>query len=233
MVGILETDFRSVKRFGDRSSRYGRAMPTQAERRATTRGSIVGTARDLFIRDGYDETSIADILEATSLSRGAVYHHFDSKQSIFEAVFVETSADAIRRSGERIRVGASPLDRLIEGCLGWLQIAAEPEIARILFVEGPSAIGWERCRALEEATSLGVVRRGIGDAMEHAVEQERQSVVAMTVAARLLNALLAEAALSLQATSSTRERKEAEAMITATIRAMIPSLLESLTSASV
>lgn len=208
-------------------------MPTQAERRATTRGSIVGTARDLFIRDGYDETSIADILEATSLSRGAVYHHFGSKQSIFEAVFVETSTDAIRRSGDRIMVGESPLDRLIDGCLGWLQVAAEPEIARILFVEGPSAIGWERCRALEEATSLGVVRRGIIDAIGDVGDQEHESVVSMTVAARLLNALLAEAVLSLQSTSSAREREEVEATITATIRAIIPSLLDALTSGPV
>lgn len=57
---------------------------------------IVDTAESLFIEKGYDHTSLQDIIAATGLSKGAIYHHFTSKEAIFYAV-----CDRIgRRNGE-------------------------------------------------------------------------------------------------------------------------------------
>ena len=42
---------------------------------------------------GYDATSLQDIISETKLSKGAIYHHFSSKEEIFEAIF--------RRIGEQ------------------------------------------------------------------------------------------------------------------------------------
>ncbi|MEG1074252.1 MAG: TetR/AcrR family transcriptional regulator [Ruthenibacterium sp.] len=48
---------------------------------------IVEEARKLFIENGYENTSIQDIIDHLGgLSRGAIYHHFKSKEEIFEAV---------------------------------------------------------------------------------------------------------------------------------------------------
>ena len=44
---------------------------------------ILDTAQKLFIEKGYDQTSLQDIIEATKLSKGAIYHHFASKEDIF------------------------------------------------------------------------------------------------------------------------------------------------------
>ncbi len=44
---------------------------------------ILDTAERLFIEKGYDQTSLQDILTATGLSKGAIYHHFLSKEEIF------------------------------------------------------------------------------------------------------------------------------------------------------
>ena len=43
---------------------------------------ILETAARLFAQKGYDETSMQDIMDATHLSKGAIYHHFPSKLDI-------------------------------------------------------------------------------------------------------------------------------------------------------
>ena len=48
---------------------------------------IVDEALKLFVEKGYDNTSIQDILSNLGgLSKGAIYHHFKSKEEIFVAV---------------------------------------------------------------------------------------------------------------------------------------------------
>lgn len=52
-----------------------------------TKKLIVEIAANLFIENGYDNTSIQDIISGLNgLSKGAVYYHFKSKEEIFEAV---------------------------------------------------------------------------------------------------------------------------------------------------
>lgn len=57
------------------------------------RESIVRTAERLFFEKGYEETSIQDILDELSISKGGFYHHFDSKISLMEEIS--------RQQGER------------------------------------------------------------------------------------------------------------------------------------
>ena len=48
---------------------------------------ILDTAQGLFLEKGYENTSIQDIINGLGgLSKGAVYHHFKSKEDIFNAV---------------------------------------------------------------------------------------------------------------------------------------------------
>lgn len=48
---------------------------------------ILDAATNLFVEKGYDATSLQDIINETNLSKGAIYHHFSSKEEIFEAIF--------------------------------------------------------------------------------------------------------------------------------------------------
>lgn len=52
----------------------------------TTRTEIVSCARDLFYRRGYDGTSFSDIVKASDVCRGNIYHYFKSKDEILGAV---------------------------------------------------------------------------------------------------------------------------------------------------
>lgn len=64
------------------------AHPEITERR------ILAAAKKLFFTNGYDRTSIQDIVnELGDLSKGAIYHHFPSKEAIFESI---SNADAVR-----------------------------------------------------------------------------------------------------------------------------------------
>ena len=47
---------------------------------------ILDTAERLFIEKGYDRASLQDIIQETGLSKGAIYHHFSSKEDIFYSV---------------------------------------------------------------------------------------------------------------------------------------------------
>lgn len=51
-----------------------------------TRQIILDVAADLVTKGGYDSTSVADICEAAGVSKGAFYHHFESKQVLFMAL---------------------------------------------------------------------------------------------------------------------------------------------------
>lgn len=56
------------------------------ERSAITRGHLIETANQLFSRNGYDATGVAEICLAAGISKGAFYHHFPSKQTLFLAI---------------------------------------------------------------------------------------------------------------------------------------------------
>lgn len=48
---------------------------------------ILDVAMKQFSEKGYDNTSLQDIINETKLSKGAIYHHFGSKEEILQAVF--------------------------------------------------------------------------------------------------------------------------------------------------
>jgi TetR/AcrR family transcriptional repressor of nem operon len=65
-----------------------------------TRQRIIEAAAQLFARKGFYGTSIADLAQATGLTKGALYHHFENKDAIFFAV-IETVRDAWREAVAR------------------------------------------------------------------------------------------------------------------------------------
>jgi AcrR family transcriptional regulator len=48
-----------------------------------TRSKILHAAQDLFSRSGFESASVSEICRLAGISKGAFYHHFPSKQSVF------------------------------------------------------------------------------------------------------------------------------------------------------
>ena len=61
-------------------------MQGMASKGEKTRADIVERARKLFYEHGYDGTSFTQIVYATGLFRGNIYHYFKTKDDILEAV---------------------------------------------------------------------------------------------------------------------------------------------------
>ncbi len=59
----------------------------------TTRDNIVASAAQLFYRQGYENTSFADIAGAVQISRGNFYYHFKTKDEILSAVLAARMSD--------------------------------------------------------------------------------------------------------------------------------------------
>ena len=53
------------------------------QRSEETKNRILKTAQQLFAKNGYDATGVAEICTAAAVSKGAFYHHFPSKQAVF------------------------------------------------------------------------------------------------------------------------------------------------------
>jgi len=52
---------------------------------------ILNISAKLFVDKGYDKTSVQDILDSLGISKGGLYHHFNSKEEILEAVLKRRS----------------------------------------------------------------------------------------------------------------------------------------------
>ncbi len=55
-------------------------------RSVETRSNILASTLSLFSKEGYDATGVADICQAAGVSKGAFYHHFESKHAVFMAL---------------------------------------------------------------------------------------------------------------------------------------------------
>src|SRR6266568_4984412 len=123
-----------------------------------TRGQLIAIARRLFADRGYEDTSIEAVLREAGVSRGSLYHHFASKEALFEAVAEEVETSV----GEQTMAAADgitePVAALRAGFLAWIRLAGDPVVRRILLIDAPSVLGWERWRAMEEDHALGLIR---------------------------------------------------------------------------
>ena len=60
-----------------------------------TRATLISTAWQLFANGGYESTTISSVIEALGVSKGAFYHHFQSKRALLDAVVQELTEHAV------------------------------------------------------------------------------------------------------------------------------------------
>jgi AcrR family transcriptional regulator len=141
---------------------------TQAERSESTRGALIEAARGLFAERGYSGVGTEEIVRAAGVTRGALYHHFDGKRDLFEAVYERIEAEL----AERIATGAlaanaeSPLEAMRVGAEMFLQACTEPEAQRIVLLDGPSVLGWDRWREIAAEHGLGLIEASLQAAID-------------------------------------------------------------------
>jgi AcrR family transcriptional regulator len=130
---------------------------TQAERSETTRSALIAAARRLFAEHGYAGVATEEIVRAAGLTRGALYHHFPGKRELLEAVYEEIEREITQAIAESALSGPDPIEALRAGARAFLDHCMEPEIQRIVLLDAPAVLGWERWREIGAKYGLGLI----------------------------------------------------------------------------
>ncbi|EJN05273.1 TetR/AcrR family transcriptional regulator [Phyllobacterium sp. YR531] len=117
------------------------AHKPRSEMIVETRAKLLAAARQAFGTVGYAEASMDDFTSSAGLTRGALYHHFGDKKGLFEAVIAQIDAEMNERLFKATAHMPSRWQRFVEENVIYVQMALEPEIQRIVLLDGPAILG--------------------------------------------------------------------------------------------
>ena len=84
---------------------------------------ILDTAEQLFCKNGYENTSIQDLIDILHSSKGSFYHHFVSKEALLEAICARRAKESYESTALLIRdeeTALRNLNRLLSGLFPFL-----------------------------------------------------------------------------------------------------------------
>ncbi|MBB4916235.1 TetR/AcrR family transcriptional regulator [Streptosporangium saharense] len=164
---------------------------SRAEQREQTRRALLREGRRLFAAEGYGAVGLSQIVTAAGVTKGALYHHFDGKAALFRAVLAQVQKEVGRRVAATADAETDPWDQLVAGCHAFLAASTDPDVRRIMLIDGPAVLGWQEWRALDEAASARHLAEALTGLVEAGVIAE-QPVAPLT---HLLSGAMNEAAL--------------------------------------
>lgn len=133
------------------------ASPMRQQRRsAATQESLIAAARQLFADVGYHAAGTHDVVAMTSVSRGALYHHFNDKESLFEAVLRQIAAELSHTASQSVApYSGDPWRQLKSALTAYLELVAQrPDAQRVLLIDGPAVLGWDKWRGIRSEITL-------------------------------------------------------------------------------
>jgi AcrR family transcriptional regulator len=139
---------------------------TQAERSETTIGELLEAAEKRFTERGYVGTSIEDIVRAAGVTRGALYHHFESKAALFRAVFERQQQRLVTSQIEQLLDEPDVWVQIRRGCEIYLTETLAPEIRQVSILDAPTALGWDTMREIESRYLLALLDQSLATAEE-------------------------------------------------------------------
>ena len=141
---------------------------TQGERTAQTRAALITAARRLFGAEGFAVVGAERVTREAGMTRGALYHQFDGKAGLFAAVLDQVEAEIAQRVADAV-AGFDPADTtgmLVAGAAAWLDASTEPDLQRIVLLDGPSVLGWDRWREICLRHTVGLIAALLQDGID-------------------------------------------------------------------
>jgi AcrR family transcriptional regulator len=136
-------------------------MPVVKSRREqyseATRAALLEAATALFFDRGFGRTALEDVAAAAQVTRGAVYHHFANKGQLFEAVLDQLETQAKERVTAVTATVEDPWEAALVGLDAFLEQCCDPVYGRLVWQEGPVALGWARWKECEEEHAYGLI----------------------------------------------------------------------------
>jgi AcrR family transcriptional regulator len=145
----------------------------------------------LFTKSGYEAISIEAILGACCISRGALYHHFSSKDELFLAVLEATEKEISAASVAAARNVTDPAESLRAGCRAFLELARVDRVRQNALIDAPAVLGWQKWREVEERHGFGLLKASLKAAAKaRGLRREPVDVLAHMLLAALIEAAL-------------------------------------------
>lgn len=155
-----------------------------------TRGKLIAAARKAFAEKGYAVASMDDLTASVGLTRGALYHHFGDKKGLLQAVIDQMDAEMLEQTRAARAQAQDKWQGLMAEGITYIRLALEPEIQRIMLLDGPSVLGdpsqWPNQNACLQTTTA-LLQELIAEGTVRPVDAE--------AAARLVNGAALNAAL--------------------------------------
>ena len=100
------------------------------------RQRVLDAARELFIAHGYNGTNLRDIASRAQVSMGGIYHHFGSKQEIFQTLLAENSLAPHMRTLVEAVHDPDFADKLEDvGDMIWHAVAENSDFFRLVYID--------------------------------------------------------------------------------------------------
>lgn len=162
----------------------------RAETTEANRSRLLAAARAAFAAHGYAGASMDELTAAAGLTRGALYHGFGDKKGLLAAVIAQVDGEMAARARAAADSANDDWDALLAEAAAYIEMALDPEVRRIVLLDGPAVLGdpsrWPSQNACLAETRNTVARLVAAGTMR-AVDVE--------AAARLLSGAALNAAL--------------------------------------
>ncbi|WP_411339107.1 TetR/AcrR family transcriptional regulator [Sphingopyxis sp. J-6] len=153
-----------------------------ARRRAETmkenRGKLIAAGRKAFASEGFAASSMDEMTASVGLTRGALYPNFGDKKGLLAAVVAEVDGEMAARARAASADAGDDWERLLAEGEAYIAMALDPEVRRIVLLDGPAFLGdpshWPSQNACLEATKQ-VVEKLITGAVMKSVDIEAAS----------------------------------------------------------
>jgi AcrR family transcriptional regulator len=161
----------------------------KAEASQRTRAALEAAGRELFETRGFADVGAEEVVALAGVTRGALYHHYDGKEGLFAAVAEGAMQRLHAEIAQAAASEATPRGALHRGVTRFLELASEPALQRLLFVDAPTVLGWPAWRGLDDRYGLGLLKQGMRLALAGLPARQAD------VSAHLLLGALIEAAM--------------------------------------
>ena len=114
----------------------------------------------IFAEQGYAAAATEEIVRRAKVTRGALYHHFEDKRALFDAVASEVARE-IAEKIDAMTPMDDPLKALIVGTGAFLDACLDPAVRRIYLIDAPAVLGWHRWREIDAPHGVRSLREGV------------------------------------------------------------------------
>lgn len=114
------------------------AVNRRIEAMEENRAKMISAARKAFAEKGFANASMDELTASVGLTRGALYHTFGDKKGLLAAVVTQIDSEMAQRAKAAAATASDDWERLLAEGIAYIQMALDPEVRRIVLLDGPA-----------------------------------------------------------------------------------------------